>query len=382
MGVAGQEKILYKGTFYSLQNLIEISKARDLSPVVDVDINWLAWKIGRGVKEAVIVERVVGFLVALAVSGFEVQPICDGKIRHRAKRATYQRIAKREKNRIDGIFMRSRAMEISRALFSAKEGREDLKKELEKCNKKAKSCESAMFNAMTSNFHETLQSALENGDSFNADLFAGQINPVQVALFQADSAISYRAINKQCSCIVSADSDFAVLIGTEYLAIREFKFSRGKGKKKKGKESVYKITDIEIGVSSAKTVRVIQDVVSTSQHKFSTPEYPLFDRQNMNERALIGLLAGSDFLVGGLKNYGAAKIHSFLSAINNGEIVYDELLKLAAKGLKMSVNEVSVFVSAFIHEPANLEDSTDTFVYMDPPPDVFPKYLKEYTNIE
>ena len=58
-------------------------------PVVDVNINWLAWKIGRGKKESEIIKRVVGFFVALAVSGFKVQPIFDGKIGHRSKRATY-----------------------------------------------------------------------------------------------------------------------------------------------------------------------------------------------------------------------------------------------------------------------------------------------------
>ena len=86
--------IIYKGKLYLLQNVIEISKSRQIS-VVDVDINWLAWKIDRGKKESEIIERVVGFLVALAVSGFKVQPICDGKIRHRSKRATYERIAKK-----------------------------------------------------------------------------------------------------------------------------------------------------------------------------------------------------------------------------------------------------------------------------------------------
>ena len=256
MGISGQDKILYRGKFYSLQNVIEISKSRNIS-VVDVDINWLAWKIGRGKKEAEIIERVVGFLVALAVSGFEVQPICDGKIRHRSKRATYERIAKREKSRVDGVFMRYKAMELSRTLLSASDGREALKKELLSCNKKAKSCESAMFNVMTGNFTSTLQSTLERSDLFNSDLFAGKINQVQIALFQADSVIAYRVINKQSSVIVSGDSDFSVLVGTEYLAIRDFKFSRGMGKKKKGKESVYKITNIEIGASSKATVDAI-----------------------------------------------------------------------------------------------------------------------------
>ena len=172
------------------------------------------------------------------------------------------------------------------------------------------------------------------------------------------------------------------MVGSKYLAIRDFKFSRGLGKKKKGKESVYKITDIEIAAASRETVDAIQKIVPTPQHIFSTPAYPLFDRHCVKERALIGLLLGSDFLVGGLKNCGVAKIHSFLLTINKDDVVYDRLLEWAADGLKMTVNDVSVFVSAFIHEPANFHDSVETFVYMHPPPDVFPKYLKEYTNIE
>ena len=180
-------------------------------------------------------------------------------------------------------------MEVSRALLTATEGRENLKKELVLCNKKARSSETAMFNAMTSTFSSTLQSALERSGWLNSDLFPGKICPVRVALFQADSVIAYRAINNQCSCIVSGDSDFSVLVGSKYLAIRDFKFSRGLGKKKKGKESVYKITDIEIAAASRETVDAVQNIVPTPQHIFSTPAYPLFDRHFVQERALIGL---------------------------------------------------------------------------------------------
>ena len=88
-------------------------------------------------------------------------------------------------------------------------------------------------------------------------------------------------------------------------------FSRGLGKKRKGKKSVYKITDIEIAAASRKTVDAVQTIVPTPQHIFSTPAYPLFDQHCVKERAVIGLLLGSDFLVGGLKNCGVAKILFF-----------------------------------------------------------------------
>ena len=64
-------------------------------------------------------------------------------------------------------------------------------KELVLCNKKARSSESAMFNATISSFSSTLQSALERSGWLNSDLFAGKICPVRVALFQADSVIAY-----------------------------------------------------------------------------------------------------------------------------------------------------------------------------------------------
>ena len=87
------------------------------------------------------------------------------------------------------MFMRYRAMELSRTLLLVSDGRETLKKELISCNKKAKSCESAMCIAMTGSFALTLQSALERNDLFNLDLFAGKINQVQIALFQANLVI-------------------------------------------------------------------------------------------------------------------------------------------------------------------------------------------------
>ena len=79
-------------------------------------------------KEEVIIERIIGFLIALAASRFEVVPICDGKIKHQAKRATFQRIAKREKARVDGVLMPSRVMKISRSFGIVTVGREALEK--------------------------------------------------------------------------------------------------------------------------------------------------------------------------------------------------------------------------------------------------------------
>ena len=106
----------------------------------------------------------------------------------------------------------------------------------------------------------------------------------------------------------------------------------------------------------------------------------MLDRRNIKEHALIGLLLGSDFLVGGLKNYGAAKIHTYLSAINIDDVVLDKLMELATSGLSKSVDEVSVFISAFTYELTNFEDNAGNFICMYPPPVKFPRYLAEYTN--
>ena len=81
------------------------------------------------------------------------------------------------------MFMRYRTIKLSRTFLLASDGREALKKELVSYNKKAKSCESAIFNAMTGSFAFALQSTPERSDLFNSDLFASIINQVQITLF-------------------------------------------------------------------------------------------------------------------------------------------------------------------------------------------------------
>ena len=66
---------------------------------IDVDCNWVAFKLGCAKKPQEAASKTADFLQCLASCGFIVTPICDGERRHHSKRASIERIAKFEKDR-------------------------------------------------------------------------------------------------------------------------------------------------------------------------------------------------------------------------------------------------------------------------------------------
>ena len=66
-------------------------------PHADVDCNWIAFMLGANKCPHEAASKTADFLECLANYGFIVTPICDGKERHHSKRASMERIAKKEK---------------------------------------------------------------------------------------------------------------------------------------------------------------------------------------------------------------------------------------------------------------------------------------------
>lgn len=84
---------------------------------LDVDISWIVFKIGANKKppqEAVTL--VCDFLQTLAKYGFVVTPICDGEIRHHSKRASTDRVSKREKDRVKATVSRLQLLNIGQQI--------------------------------------------------------------------------------------------------------------------------------------------------------------------------------------------------------------------------------------------------------------------------
>ena len=116
-----------------------IPPARDLNPTpaatlsnpssllnknckIDVDISWIVRKLGIGKTEDSIMKEVSNFLKTLAhQGGFIVTPICDGDERHHSKRDYVNRIAKRERKRVDGLVARFKTMSLEAEIENIKQ---------------------------------------------------------------------------------------------------------------------------------------------------------------------------------------------------------------------------------------------------------------------
>ena len=144
MGIDGSSKTIHVAKGLSIQNLIQISRVRCAPLVIDIDISWLSYFIGRGKHEMIIIGKVSDFLITLAKSGFTVNPICDGFIRHHSKRASIKRVATKEKARIDAQATRCKGLVLSQKIVSRTcKNIDEAKKKLEKVNKDVKKFENA-----------------------------------------------------------------------------------------------------------------------------------------------------------------------------------------------------------------------------------------------
>jgi len=63
---------------------------------VDIDCNWVACKLGGNKCPRNAAATTADFIECLAKYGFIVTPICDGEARHHSKRASVDRVAKKE----------------------------------------------------------------------------------------------------------------------------------------------------------------------------------------------------------------------------------------------------------------------------------------------
>ena len=83
---------------------------------IDVDCNWLAFKLdgSRNLNEAAM--KTSDFLEALVLYGFVVTPVCDGEIRYHSKRASTEGVAKSEKKKIQSTVARLQLLATTQQL--------------------------------------------------------------------------------------------------------------------------------------------------------------------------------------------------------------------------------------------------------------------------
>ena len=238
MGLKGAASILFHAKGITMTGLKRIARTRLAENEhicrIDVDCSWLGYKLARSSSDTDASMLTAEVLLLLAKAGFVVTPICDPPHRHHSKRASTDRIAKKERKRIDSLVARYKITELSQRLQDVNISAEDrgvLSKELGDLNKKSKSLErNETSGRLGGLFIEDLQRDLDELSAHEKNEHECFVEEVVVSSFQADSVIAQRVVTKKSHLILGNDTDFMVLVGPSCVAVRDFKIKRGAGK--------------------------------------------------------------------------------------------------------------------------------------------------------
>ena len=150
--------------------------------------------------------------------GFIVTVIVDGDERPDCKRDSWSRIKSRELDDINRRYCRMKAMAYYSKVNNGTASDEE-KKKYEMLSKAAKSfenkCSKSKFE-IPPDFHIRLSEKLLSINACNCNENGGFVSEhVLKAKFQADSVIACRSIQKKSNFVMSKDSDFPALIGSD-----------------------------------------------------------------------------------------------------------------------------------------------------------------------
>ena len=208
MGVKAAASILFslKGVCLTALKNIARSRLQENNHLcfIDVDCSWLGYKLGRKSNGNDASTLTAEILLLLSKAGFIVTPVCDPPHRHHSKRASTERIASREKKRIDSLVSRYKITQISQRLRGADaagltvEEIAQMERDLTELNKKAKVLErDETSGRLGGSFAEDLSRELERLNAHEKNEHQCFVGKVVVASFQADSYIARRAVMKK-----------------------------------------------------------------------------------------------------------------------------------------------------------------------------------------
>ena len=135
---------------------------------IDVDVSWIARKLGIGKTEDMVVKEVSLFLRALAHQGpFIVTPVCDGDKRHHSKRAFVDRVAERDRKKKEGLVARYQYISLEAEIDNLKakgqhQTEEHSKKRKQYLTRSKNMEDGGKFVPISSSFSSKLQEALQS----------------------------------------------------------------------------------------------------------------------------------------------------------------------------------------------------------------------------
>jgi hypothetical protein len=340
--------------------------------VIDVDVNWIMMKYSRYSSDLPSkLETTANILNSFARYGFIVQPICDPESRHHSKRASIERRANETVKNIDAMCARFELSTLSQELASAKSLEEvnELKQKQKTLSKIAcGTTEGEKFKNVATALNEYILD--KKLDVLNDH--GGRVLPIKIGYFQADLLIAKRFMSHESSVILANDTDFAMYVGSDLLAIRDFTF----------KKSTTEIDSIELWFSSnnkaQEAYKCIKDApnCNTCLTLASNDLFGRFD--DFETRALIGLALGCDVYRGGVKGIGPSGLSKVIEKFDSSADVNIKLIKWISSQWETSEVVVTAYLQILRFEPSSEEGKDLNYLFTEP--SSLYTYCKEFTS--
>mmetsp|Transcript_15112 Transcript_15112/g.37013 ORF Transcript_15112/g.37013 Transcript_15112/m.37013 type:complete len:286 (-) Transcript_15112:335-1192(-) len=242
------------------------------------------------------------FLIAkcFAERGVDVILDADGTRRHHSKRAHQDRVASKDRLRIELLGLRASLGQ----LIHQPNPTDEIIAEKDELTKTIKTKEKQYQRSLPSDFVVNLEKLAQSWTSKSKN---GVSISLERSLWQADPTIAKRAIDGDIDAILSGDSDFAMYVGTggkdgmADIMIRNPSFTSKRDS----------IKTLEIWTGQKRVAEYINGVLDTKigEDTFpETPPHPIFDGLNsFRARALLAIGVGCDALPGGINQFGARR---------------------------------------------------------------------------
>ena len=223
MGIKGvsPKTVLWEATGLNLKSLKKMRAGNR----IDVDGNALAWKLGAGKHINEVVHLMAVYLKDVAHSGgFIITVVLDGDLRPDCRRDSWFRKKDRALDDINRFYCRLKTLELGSEVHTLDRERSEKRKEdFDLFNNAAKKLERKCSRnvVIPKNFGSLLSERLMMIDACQLNENGGFVQEKYLkAVFQADSLIARRAMQKKSNYILSEDSDFAALLGRDCMMIK------------------------------------------------------------------------------------------------------------------------------------------------------------------
>ena len=193
-------------------------------PTIDGDNNNICHVVAR--KSEIKSVTVAEFYKRWSSCGIKVVPIVDGDVRPTCKQATNERIAQRDKSRIQTFMWLKEVNKLKSDISQGLIGCDELSAVNERIAKIEKDSRNKLAQSedlMPSDFAEALEEALINDvDARTVNNSGGFVASVLKAKFQADAVIIGRFLNNETIMALTNDSDIPIVAGDDFIAIKEY----------------------------------------------------------------------------------------------------------------------------------------------------------------